>query len=155
MARTSSVTVRAATVADIPAIVAMGQRFHSLTTYGVVVPLDEPSVARRLREEIQGEGVVFIAEAGGPPLGMLGATIAEPWFGPQKFVLELFWWVEAFARGTGAGLALLDAIEAWWPSRATALLMLRTPNLKPEAMDRLYRMRGYRPWEQMYLKTRS
>lgn len=154
MARIRNGAVRPATGRDIPSIVEMGKRFHARTAYGALAPLDEATVLARLdREIVRERGVVFIAEGEGRTLGMLGATIGSPWFNERiKVAIELFWWVDEEARRSGAGRELLEELERWWPSRASGLLMMRTPNIEPALMDRLYRMRGFVPWDQYYCK---
>jgi GNAT superfamily N-acetyltransferase len=145
--------IRLATVEDIPVLVAMGKRFHSKTVYGDIAPLDDRSLVSVFDRLIAGDkGVLFVA--GDDALtGALGAIITTPWFNTQcPLTLELFWWVDPEARRSGAGSALFDAINAWWPPRSRGLYMLRTPNIKPEVMDRFYRRRGFRVWDQYYLK---
>lgn len=153
----SGVTVRPARADDISWCVETGKRFHAATVYGSVAQFDDGDVRLRVARMIAGwqDSVVYIAEEGGERVGTIGAVLNSPWFNLRsRFAQELFWWVVPEARKSKAGPMLLDALERWWPTRAQGLLMLRTPNIEPKVMDRLYRIKGFRPWDGYYMKTR-
>lgn len=154
MARTSS--VRVAKVEDIPAVIDIGQRFHQETVYGQIADLDDETLVERLSKTIARDGIVFVAESGGEIVGTAGAIITTPWFNKhQKIALELMWWVNPEARGCGAGSALFDALDNWSLRLGLHLVMMRTPNIAPQVMDRLYRMKGLVPWDSYYVKLRK
>ncbi len=149
--------IRRAGIWDIPDIVSMGHKFHALTAYAHIAPIDAAALRERLLAMIHSRNgdVVFIAERDGMAIGMLGAIITGPWFNPHyRVTQEIFWWVEESARNTGAGSRLLEALEEWWPNHSQGLLMLRTPNIEVEKMDALYRAKGFIPWDGYYMKTR-
>jgi GNAT superfamily N-acetyltransferase len=144
--------IRHATLDDVTTIINMGERFHSSTVYGDVAGLDRETVAETLVGLIGGRGAIFICENESAVVGMLGVLVTNPWFNRKiKVTLELFWWVDEDSRKSGAGRLLFNALQAWWPERSEALIMLRTPNIEPEKMDRLYRMKGFTPWDQTYM----
>lgn len=151
--------VRVAGVTDIPAIVRMGKQFHGLTAYARNSTLDEADVRRQLLAMVRSEAgdVVFVAERSDRAIvGMLGAIVTSPWFNRGYRVMqELFWWVNPEGRRERAGGELLAAIEAWWPKYANGLLMLATPNIEPEKMSRLYRMKGFAPFDTYYAKWKE
>lgn len=137
--------IREAVEADIPALLAMGERFHALSPVGKIAPFSPESFERTLRGLIASEdGALFV----NPDLtGMIGVVKAPAYFSTVTFAQELFWWSEG-----GSGLRLLVAAEAWAKARgAVAMLMLRVHGLN-ERLDGLYRRRGYVPVEHTYSK---
>lgn len=154
MARTCS--VRCATHADIAAVIEIGHRFHDATVYGQAAELDNPTLIERLGRLVQAkDGLLLVAEERGEIVGTLGAIVTTPWFNKHRHVMqELFWWVNPEARGTGAGGALFEALEDASERLGMPLLMMRTPNIEPAVMDRLYRMKGFVPWDSYYMKLR-
>lgn len=154
--RIDQVTIRQAVPRDVDWMVQAGREFHGLTCYGKVAEYDPEAVRAQLQRMIvmPADNVIFVAEGGNGLVGMLGAFITPTWFAPKcRVAIELFWWVDPAARKSQAGARLLDELERWWPQRgARGLLMLRTPNVEPKVMDRLYRIRGYVPWDGYYMK---
>lgn len=155
-ARTAQVLIRRAEAVDLGWIIELGREFHAATIYGKVAGYDERAVFKQLdfMRRHPSAGVIFVAEGEMGPVGMIGAIINAPWFNPLCLVAqELFWWVTPTARKTQAGALLLAELERWWPTvGAKGLLMLRTPNVAPKVMDRLYRIRGFTPWDGYYMK---
>lgn len=144
--------VRHATDSDIPRILEMCGRFFDATDYAEVTTVDWLAVRAEIRA-LMGDGVVLVAEHAGGVIGTIAAALGGPWFNPSLTVaIEKFWWVEPQWRGTGAGKALMAALEEWWPEHADGLLMIGTPNLAPAALDRLYRRMGFRPWDRYHVK---
>jgi hypothetical protein len=137
----------------------MGCQFHALTAYAKYASLDEHAVRHQLFSMVRSSAgdVVFVAEREDHTLvGMLGASITSPWFNPSyRVMLELFWWVDTQARESRTGPALLQALEQWWPQYANGLLMLATPNIEPEKMARLYRMKGFVRFDSYFSKFKD
>ena len=47
-------------------------------------------------------------------VGMVGGIATPDFFNRNKLgAAELFWWVDEEARGSGAGVALLNGLESW------------------------------------------
>ena len=87
----------------------------------------------------------------GVPVGVLGGFLTED---PCDGVLcshEAFWYVTPEARGVG--MQLLDAFMSVSKALGAGRLMMgHTQDLRPEALARIYRRKGFRPIETMYTK---
>jgi N-acetylglutamate synthase-like GNAT family acetyltransferase len=88
------------------------------------------------------EGAVLVAETEGRVIGWIHVSPqfcleAAPWAEIRGLV------VDAAYRGSGAGIALLRAAEAWARSAGLPLLRLRTNVLRTETHE-FYRRRGFR-----------
>ena len=145
--------VRAATVDDVPRIVEMASRFYAQTHYAQIVPLADESAAGLALLLIE-QGVVLVAEHEGEAVGMV-ALFLEPFlFNVSRMVAtELAWWVDPEARTTGAGQALLEAIEPACRERGVHLVRMMTLEGSPAHAAALYARRGYSPTEHAYTKV--
>lgn len=143
-------TVRLATVADLPAILDMGEKFHAFS--GEWVPYCRDSAEASARMVLQ-MGFVLVAERDGRAVGMLGVVVVPLFFnGAYTMAQELMWWVDEDARGSGAAMRLIRAAEIEAAKRgACRLHMLRLAN-SPEHVGRLYDRLGYRPGESAHVK---
>ena len=66
---------------------------------------------------------------------------------------ELFWWVDEEARSSGAGRALLEALEGWARAvGAHSLTMISLAALDGERVAKLYERAGYRRSELTFIK---
>ena len=107
----------------------------------------EAGYGRFLVSQITGpESTVLVAESAGEAVGYLWATVeGTDWAqlrGPSGVVQDIY--VDAAARGRGAGRALLEAAIAWFRShgRTQVVLMTKTRNA---AAQRLFASVGFRP----------
>lgn len=147
--------IRHATPDDLPELVRMGLDFHRASCYAQTVDADIESFKRTLMAIASGPGAVFIADADGAAVGMAAATASAHWFNAKhKIGQEVFWWVDESHRGTAAGRMLMDSIEEWARlSGCKTFCMASTANLRPEALARLYKRRGYVPQDIYYSKV--
>lgn len=141
-------TIREATVADAPVIVDMATRFLQAHYRDVITP-DAASIAavstRLLTSE---EGIGFIAETDGEPVGMIGAMrFVHPMSG-ELMASEVVWWVNPEARGIG--MRLLRAVEGWARQHGVKRLQLIAPT---EATETLYARLGCLPVERIYQRV--
>ena len=145
-------TIRKATLADVPAVVAMFARFYPTTHYADWVEMDEDSVAGLAAGLIEND-VFFVAEQDGELVGMIGLLIAPFLFNRnQKFAVEIVWWVSPEVRGSRIARQLLDVVEQ--PCRdagANRIQMVHMPNSPPQAAA-LYRHAGYAESEISFTK---
>lgn len=147
--------IRPATPDDFPHLIRMGLAFHAASCYSETVAPDVESFKRTVVEIASGPGAVFVAEEDGSVVGMAAATSSPHWFNQShKIGQEVFWWVDEDKRGTGAGRLLMDALEEWARlSGCKTFCMASTANLRPEALARLYKRRGYVPQDIYYSKV--
>jgi len=135
--------VREATPADIPAMLAMGERFAAKAK--MPFAFCRESVSQTLLHLIESpDGLVFITDDAAAG----GLCHAHPFNHSVKVGQELFWWSEG--RG---GMALITELE-----EAAAALgcshwsMIALDTLHPEAVGRIYARRGYTPLERSFVK---
>lgn len=147
--------IRAATEADIPAIVEMSRRFYVTTSYSAFAAMDDDTVAA-LSAWLINDGVLLVAEAGGGPVGMAGLAITPFMFNRDVTTAhEVIWWVNPEAQSAGVGKALLSAIEPACKAKgATAIQMMHLHDSPPQAGEMYLRL-GYRLSELCYTKEVS
>lgn len=146
--------IREAEITDIPAIVAMGERFFSASGYGDFTSFDPMSAARTFQHLIESpDGVILVWE----DEGLISATAAALLF-PFFFNIahrhgqEFFWWCDPDARGR-AGPALLAALEQWAIANgAKSLALASLASMRPNAVGRLYQRAGFRPSDATFVK---
>jgi N-acetylglutamate synthase-like GNAT family acetyltransferase len=138
--------IRAATVADIPALLEMGRKFADEAGVTARVGWDEESVEAMLEGLIEDpDGIVLVSER-----GMIGGMVyAHPFNRNVRAFVEVFWRAE-----DGQGLALLNAAEA----QARALGATKSVMVAMDGMERtarLYARLGYTPCEAQFMKELS
>lgn len=146
--------IRPANEMDIPALLRMGHYFFDEAMWGDITEYDPGSMERTLHHLIDSaSGILLVAEVGGVVVGMAGALLYPHYFNTDSLTgQELFWWVDPVHR-KGVGAALLDALEnAAKAAGAVSFTMVSVSYLRSDALDRVYRRRGYRPAERTYIK---
>jgi hypothetical protein len=138
--------IREATEADIPALVALGER--SVARGNLPCGFDAGSMEQTLRFLMESpDGFIFTTDAVDGAVG--GLAHPHPFNAAHKTGTELFWWAE----GDG-GRELFDAMEG----RVRELgchswMMIALESMRPAAVGALYRRRGYAPVEHSYMKV--
>lgn len=135
--------IREAIRSDVPAIVAMGERFASDTDYRdrlTVVPTQLAATAEHLIAN--DEAVMLVAEREGAVIGMLALLLYPHPMSGERVASEIVWWVEPEHRGSG--LRLLRAAERWACEHGAAVLHMIAPN---DRIGALYQRLGYVPVE--------
>lgn len=153
-APTRIVIVRAAVPADMEELLRMARAFHAAGSLPCFPELDEASFHSFVgRLAGSGDSVLLVAERKGGLCGMAAAIAYPVWWNSMHATgQEVFWWVDPEARGGGAGVALLDALEAWARGIGlTTFSMVALDKLDPR-VGALYRARGYAPQETVYTK---
>lgn len=107
-----SVTIRPATAADVPWLLAELQSFDRFFGARHSLMPDSAHATETLGALIQ-HHVVLLADAPRGPVGFIAGVLAPHFFNPAiTHLSELFWWVIPSARGSSAGARLLHAFEA-------------------------------------------
>jgi GNAT superfamily N-acetyltransferase len=144
--------IRAATESDLPAILDMGARFYATTTYAQLADYCRDSAAGLARVMLDG-GVLLIAEHDGRPIGMVGLLLGPFLFNAAHTTAhEVMWWVDPEARDSGAGVALLRALEPACRAKGAAVIQMMTLDGSPPQAAALYERLGYRPSEHAFSK---
>jgi GNAT superfamily N-acetyltransferase len=144
--------VRQATPDDVPAIVRMSERFYETTSYCRWADFN-PDTVQALAENLAANHVLLVAEHDGQVVGMVGLFVAPFMFNAERVAAyEVVWWVDPEGRETGAGKALLRAIEpACREKGCAAVQMVHLHNSPPQAAM-LYERAGYAHTESSYTK---
>lgn len=140
-------TIRKATLADIPRIVDMGRRFFEAMANPLIGDYSEEAAAATAKMLIESDdGILLVG-----PHGMAGALVYPFYMTGQSTAQELFWWVDPDHRGMGQ--MLLTALESAARAKgAETMTMIALENLNPDAVGAIYRRAGYRPSEHSYIR---
>jgi len=148
-------TIREATTADVPRLVALTRRFIATSGYAAVLADNPAAVTALVTYLIEDPaGLVLVADTGtgaeDAVVGLLGVALTPSLYSGERVVVETIWWVEPAARGPG--LALLRAAERWAAEQGAVRIEMMAPvdGLGPR-VGRLYQRRGYRAVETHYV----
>ena len=147
--------IRAATYADIPAIVDLGRAFFAASDMGALASFCDESLGVSLHRMIDADAaILLVAEVAGNVVGMAGAMIFPAyWNAAIKIGQETFWWVQPPHRGA-VGPMLMAGLESEAKARgARSFLMVSLEALRPAAVARLYERSGYLPLEHSFWKA--
>lgn len=143
-------TIREATSGDIAALVAMGTRFLG-SVYAQKIHANAEALTRlSLGLLASPDAVIYVAEAGGTVVGMMGLMRYEHPMSGEPTASEIMWWVEPDARGSGVRLFRVG--EAWAKATGATVIQMIAPS--PE-VERFYTRVGYEPVERTYQRRIS
>lgn len=147
--------IRPAIPHDIFRLADMGQAFFAEAGFSAKfagLSFDLDSFAHTVAALIE-HGVLLVAEKEDSVVGMAGAGIAPAWWNRNVLTCqELFWYIEKPHR-FGLGTKLMQALEAAVADLGVVLFsMSAEEGLRSEALNRIYRQRGYFPTERLFWK---
>ena len=151
--------IRKAVPQDTDDLCRMALDFYRETRYSNFVEADLGSFIDTITDLVSfNEGVVLVAENDGKVCGMIGCAIVEPWFNKKhRLAQELFWWIDAEYRNTGAGKLLLDQVEEWAKeSGCNAICLCRTVLNNASVTEKLgvlYEKNGYELRDYLHVKV--
>jgi GNAT superfamily N-acetyltransferase len=140
-------TIRPATLSDVPRLVAMG-RAQLVATYGDAVA-DAPAALEALATQLvtSPTAACFVADRDGEVVGMIGVVGYAHHLSGEPTAGEVMWWVDPDARG--CGVALLRRAERWAAETGARTIQMIAPARHP-LVGRLYERRGYTAMETIY-----
>ncbi|UXO93931.1 hypothetical protein Pan3_09 [Pseudanabaena phage Pan3] len=138
--------IRPATLADIPAMVAMGRTFTDKAGFGSHTGYNEQDTADFLEALIEAPEAVCLV---GPECMAAAIVTPSPFNRAHKAAQELFWWAQG-RNGVRLFKALETAVRA---IGAHSLIMVTTEAIRPDATGRFYERQGYRPLERNFIKV--
>jgi GNAT superfamily N-acetyltransferase len=143
--------IRYAQVSDIPDIIRMSKVFYAMTHYPEFAPYDEET-AERLSTLLIENHILFVAEAEGKVIGMVGGMLL-PWLFNSSVITghEIIWWVDREYQKTGLGIELLKALESEVAARGASRLQMAHFVHMPYSAS-IYESLGYKHTESIYLK---
>jgi hypothetical protein len=136
--------IRSAEMADLPFLVAMGQRFRAESSYAKYLA-DNPERMRELGLQLLALDSLLVAERDGIIAGMLGYVVHHHFISGEKVAGEVFWWMEPECRGEG--LKLLEEFKRRARLAKAKYIHMIAPN---ERVARLYRHAHYDFVESVY-----
>jgi GNAT superfamily N-acetyltransferase len=143
-------TIRPATLADVPRLVAGFRQFVATSHYAAFVP-DAPAHVTALSEHLvtAPTTTVLVTETDAGVTGLLGLGVTAHPYSGQRLAVEVIWWVAPEARGCGP--ALLRAGERWAAEQgADAIQMIAPADAAGRRVGRFYERRGYQAVETTY-----
>ena len=148
---TPTLTIRAATEADIPQIVKMGLRFAT-AEYAISLPADPDRIAMLARNLMGGENsVVLVSESSeGAVVGMIAMMVYDQPMTNELVATEIAWWMEPEQRGSSAGIRLLKAGEQWARARGARKLQMIAPT---DRVGQFYERLGFQRIEIHYQRS--
>jgi ribosomal protein S18 acetylase RimI-like enzyme len=134
-------TIRPGTETDVPEMLRLWREmmdFHARVEprfRPLPPPAGEQAWERYLRQDIWGneDWGVFVAEADGRLIGQILGVLRDsvPVFEPERFGYVTDVVVDPAARRRGVGLALFEALKAWFRERGVPYLQLQVAHNNP------------------------
>lgn len=146
--------IRTATHDDVPAIAALGRKFHGEAGWADIADYVKKDCEASLHGMIDNpDAILLVAEDEGEIAGMAGGVTFPLYFNAShRTGQELFFYIVPGLRN-GMGRKLLATLE----TEARALgcqswIMIALEKIRPEATGRLYRREGYRAAEHSWIR---
>lgn len=100
---------------------------------GGYAPLDVEKAAKNALD-VMAEGMVFVAEIDGKPVGTIGLTELSFWYSPQTFLQDAWLFVLPQFRGGQVGVRLMQAARMEAERRnKVAFVTVNNPDRRPKA----------------------
>jgi len=143
-------TVRAAVLADIPALVELGRGMHAEAPALRHARYDGEKVATALKHSIA-QGCTFVHEADGELDGAFVGLVIERWFSSDRMAADLALFVRQDRRGGLIAYRLLDAFLTWCDEQGIEDRQLAvSTGVAPVATGELYKRLGFEPIGGLY-----
>lgn len=118
---------RAATLADVPGLVAMGAEFLRTTGYATLIAPTVERLHALAAQLVQGpDATMIVVERDGVLIGMIGLVLTTHHLSGERMAGEVVWWVDPAHRGHGRGL--LRAAETWALAQGACAIHMTAPN---------------------------
>lgn len=141
--------IRNAVEGDIPALLEMGERFVGQAYARLGVPFDYESSELLLMSLIERENGILLTNDERD--GMFAALVHGWHFNVKvKTATELFWWAEKTCKESRAMKRRGEEMAR--EMGAKTMNMASQHHMRSAALDRLYRMDGYGPSENIFVK---
>lgn len=137
-------SIRTATVEDVPAVVELGAHMHAESKRWSRIPFDPVRAAESMRRIIGGSGVVFLYERDGVVVGGIAGYVEMHWACDATIAQEAAFFIDREHRGGMAASRLICALITWARLRGAAWLHAGTSTgLDPEMVAALYERLGF------------
>ena len=126
---------------DLPRLIELGKAFHQKSPLSSL-DFNEYKMKKVFLEMMADSDAVVIMHDD----GLIGGTIASPFFSSSTIAQELFWYAEK------DGMELLKAFEAWAYVTGADYVSVASTGLRTKALARVYGRMGYEPREATFVK---
>lgn len=139
------VSVRAATLDDMAAILEMGRALHDESPRYAHLSFNEEKVFNLAHQVLTGpRGGAFVAEKDGRIVGMVAGYVIEHWFSDDVIASDYTFYVWPAHRGGRAALLLWREFEAWAKAHgAVDCVPGITTGINMESTARFFEHLGY------------
>lgn len=136
--------VRSAKLPDVPALVALGQEFISEAPNYSSRKFDANALRQNLESVVNGQGVIFVVEAGTEIVGGIVCLTAKDWFNDDVIAFEQVFYISPTYRTTQASFLLIDAFIAWSKNMGASRIQCgTTTGINTRGCIRLYERFGF------------
>ena len=136
--------VRSAKLPDVPALVALGQEFISEAPNYSSRKFDANALRQNLESVVNGQGAIFVVEAGTEIVGGIVCLTAKDWFNDDVIAFEQVFYISPTYRTTQASFLLVDAFIAWSKNMGASRIQCgTTTGINTRGCIRLYERLGF------------
>ena len=136
--------VRSAKLPDVPALVALGQEFISEAPNYSSRKFDANALRQNLESVVNGQGAIFVVEAGTEIVGGIVCLTAKDWFNDDVIAFEQVFYISPTYRTTQASFLLIDAFIAWSKNMGASRIQCgTTTGINTRGCIRLYERLGF------------
>ena len=136
--------VRSAKLPDVPALVALGQGFISEAPNYSNRKFDANALRQNLESVVNGQGAIFVVEAGTEIVGGIVCLTAKDWFNDDVIAFEQVFYISPTYRTTQASFLLIDAFIAWSKNMGASRIQCgTTTGINTRGCIRLYERFGF------------
>ena len=136
--------VRSAKLPDVPALVALGQEFISEAPNYSNRKFDANALRQNLESVVNGQGAIFVVEAGTEIVGGIVCLTAKDWFNDDVIAFEQVFYISPKYRNTQASFLLIDAFIAWSKNMGASRIQCgTTTGINTRGCIRLYERLGF------------
>ena len=136
--------VRSAKLPDVPALVALGQEFISEAPNYSSRKFDANALRQNLESVVNGQGAIFVVEAGAEIVGGIVCLTAKDWFNDDVIAFEQVFYISPTYRTTQAPFLLIDTFIAWSKNMGASRIQCgTTTGINTRGCIRLYERLGF------------
>lgn len=136
--------VRSAKLPDVPALVALGQEFISEALNYSNRKFDANALQQNLESVVNGQGAIFVVEAGTEIVGGIVCLTTKDWFNDDVIAFEQVFYISPTYRTTQASFLLIDAFIAWSKNMGVSRIQCgTTTGINTRGCIRLYERFGF------------
>lgn len=138
--------IRAATLADIPALLALGARMHAESPHFRQIGFSADKLGATLRQVLDSpNGFLMVGDAKGEIAGVMVALAVEHWCSTDMVATDLALYVEPEFRGSMLAARLIGRYKAWANERGAKITTAGiSTGVNVEQTARLYEAMGFK-----------